>query len=148
MLPEIVMLPYNKHVNSLARARWDSFFAALKAAHYVSIMSVQAAFFKVYIMSSAWKVVTATDLLKMVLISLLGWTVIASALVGLALLIGGDLSFNGNPWSELELDYRLALEIIASLMFTVLFSTLSFLFGRMVLIFLMNMMPMNKNAKT
>ena len=103
-------------------------------------------------MSSAWKVVTATDLLKMVLISLLGWTVIASALVGLALLIGGDLSvtlsFNGNPWSELELDYRLALEIIASLMFTVLFSTLSFLFGRMVLIFLMNMMPMNKNAKT
>ena len=99
-------------------------------------------------MSSAWKLVTATDMLKIVLIGLLGWICLASAFGAVVVFTGGDLSLNGKPWIELELDYSLVLQIAAGAIFTVLFSTISFLFGRMVLRFLMAIVPANKNAKT
>ena len=99
-------------------------------------------------MSSAWQVVTATDMLKMVIIGLLGWMCLASAFGGLVVFIGGDLSLNGRPWSELEFDFNLVLQMAAGVIFTVIFSTISFLFGRMVLRFLMKIVPANKNART
>jgi hypothetical protein len=99
-------------------------------------------------MSRVWEVVTTTDIFKMVLIGLLGWACLASVFCGVLIFIGGDLSINGKPWSELELDLNLVFKIVAGAIFTVLFSTLSFLFGRMVLRFLMAIMPEKKNAKT
>ncbi len=99
-------------------------------------------------MSRVWEVVTVTDILKMVLIWLLGWTCLAAVLGAAAIFLGGDLSINETPWSEVELDFNLVLQIVAGAIFTVLFSTLSFFFGRMVLIFLMAIVPEKTNKKT
>ncbi len=109
---------------------------------------MRASFLKGKFMSSAWEVVTATDMLKMVLIGLLGWICLATVFGGVVIFIGGDLSLNGRPWSELEFDYSFVLQVSAGATFTVFFSTLSFLFGRMILRFLKTIVPANQNAKT